>query len=267
VLLEFGWLAVLQQAIKPERAEAAFAATSGVLSTRPHRAGAPSIERRPHSGLGTAESHIWRRPVKRDRPCLSGPLAVAQQAGVNAALVVGRNRSRCDLLHPRPSRLGDPKDQCPPSRRRTQTPRAPRCGSTPVGKPKRTAPRSALRQSLPDSSPAAAPDRPPSGRRAGGTSRSWWSSASSSKGFAVARQHELVLRNCAVEGLAAAFYAVLELTIPIGKSSDDLVWTRSGVPWWNALAEAYYLSDDEAMPRRFLQLSHRGAFLVSPNSR
>lgn len=63
----------MQRAIKPERAEAAFAATSGVLSTRPHRAGAPSIERRPHSGLGTAESHIWRRPVKRDRPCLSGP--------------------------------------------------------------------------------------------------------------------------------------------------------------------------------------------------
>src|SRR4029450_12704885 len=53
------------------RTEAAFAATSGVLSTRPRQAGAPLVARRLHSGLGTAESHIWRRLAKRDRPCPS----------------------------------------------------------------------------------------------------------------------------------------------------------------------------------------------------
>jgi hypothetical protein len=72
----------------------------------------------------------------------------------------------------------------------------------------------------------------------------------------------LIFRNGAVEGLEAAFYSVLELSIPLRQLSNDFVWTRCSVTGWNALAKAHHVPSDEAMPGRFMfvQLSHCEAF-------
>ena len=48
---------------------------------------------------------------------------------------------------------------------------------------------------------------------------------------------QLILFDGAVEGLTAAFYSVLELTVPLRKLAHHLVWTRRSLPWWIALAE------------------------------
>jgi hypothetical protein len=73
---------------------------------------------------------------------------------------------------------------------------------------------------------------------------------------------QLIFRNGAVEGLVSAFYAVLELPIPLRKLSNYFVWTRRSVPRWNSLAEAHHVPGDEAMPGRFVlvQLSHCESF-------
>jgi hypothetical protein len=58
------------------------------------------------------------------------------------------------------------------------------------------------------------------------------------------------------------FYAVLELSVPLGKLSNDSVGTKRSVPRWKALAEAHHVPGDEAMPGRFMfvQLFHRVDF-------
>ena len=68
----------------------------------------------------------------------------------------------------------------------------------------------------------------------------------------------LIFRNAAVEGLEAAFYSVLMLSIPLRQLGNDFVWTRCSVTGWNALAKAHHVPSDEAMPGRFMfvQLSH-----------
>ena len=73
---------------------------------------------------------------------------------------------------------------------------------------------------------------------------------------------QLIFFNGAVEGLTAAFYAVLELSIPLRQLSNYMVWPRRSLPRWKALAEAHHVPGDEAMPGRFLfvQLSHCEAF-------
>ena len=69
---------------------------------------------------------------------------------------------------------------------------------------------------------------------------------------------QLVFHNGSVKGLIAAFYAVLELSIPLRKLSEYFVWTRRSVPRSSALAEAHHVPGDEAMRGRFMfvQLSH-----------
>ena len=57
---------------------------------------------------------------------------------------------------------------------------------------------------------------------------------------------QLVLFNSAVEVLTAAFYSVLELSIPLRKLSNDFVWTRRSLPWWIALAEVLHVPGKEA---------------------
>ncbi len=72
---------------------------------------------------------------------------------------------------------------------------------------------------------------------------------------------ELVFCNGAVEGLAAAFYAILALSIALRKLSNDFVWTRRSVSRWKAFAEAHHVPGHEALPGRFMfvQWSHREA--------
>ena len=41
---------------------------------------------------------------------------------------------------------------------------------------------------------------------------------------------QLIFRDCAVEGLKAAFYPVLELSIPLRKLGNYFIWTRRSVP-------------------------------------
>jgi hypothetical protein len=63
---------------------------------------------------------------------------------------------------------------------------------------------------------------------------------------------QLILFDGAVEGLTAAFYSVLELSIPLRKLAHDLVWTRSSLPWWIALAEVHHVPGKEAVFRGVL---------------
>jgi hypothetical protein len=63
---------------------------------------------------------------------------------------------------------------------------------------------------------------------------------------------QLVLFNSAVKGLTAAFYSVLELSIPLRKLSNDFVWTRRSLPWWIALGEVHHVPGREAVLRRVL---------------
>jgi hypothetical protein len=63
---------------------------------------------------------------------------------------------------------------------------------------------------------------------------------------------ELIFCGRAVERLAAAFDAVLELSIPRRKLSNDMVWTRRSLPRWISLAEAHQAPRDEAVPGRFV---------------
>ena len=63
---------------------------------------------------------------------------------------------------------------------------------------------------------------------------------------------QLILFDGAVEGLTAAFYSVLELTIPLRKLAHDLVWTRRSLPRWIALGEVHHVSGKEAVLRRVL---------------
>ena len=58
---------------------------------------------------------------------------------------------------------------------------------------------------------------------------------------------QLIFRDGAVEGLKAALYAVLELSIPLRKLGNYFVWTRRSVPRRNTLAEAHHVPGDEAM--------------------
>src|SRR3990172_2049620 len=73
---------------------------------------------------------------------------------------------------------------------------------------------------------------------------------------------QIIFFNGAVEGLTAAFYAVLELSIPLRQLNNYMVWPRRSLPRWKALAEAHHVPGDEAMPGRFMfvQLSHCEAF-------
>jgi hypothetical protein len=73
---------------------------------------------------------------------------------------------------------------------------------------------------------------------------------------------QLILFDGAVKGLKAAFYSVLELSIPLRKLSNDFVWTRRSLPWWMALAEVHHVPGKEAVLRRVLfgQASHWEAF-------
>ena len=73
---------------------------------------------------------------------------------------------------------------------------------------------------------------------------------------------ELIFFNGAVEGLTAALYAVLELSIPLWKLRNDLVWASRSLPRWKTLAEAHHVSGNEAMRRGFLLVKffHCGAF-------
>ena len=80
---------------------------------------------------------------------------------------------------------------------------------------------------------------------------------------------QLIFRNGPVEGLVAALYAVLELSIPLRKLSKYFVWTRRRVPRSSALAEAHQVPGDEAMPGRFMfvQVTHCEAFSFVANRR
>ena len=73
---------------------------------------------------------------------------------------------------------------------------------------------------------------------------------------------QLIFRNGPVEGLIAALYAVLELSIPLRKLSKYFIWTRRSVQRPNALIEAHHVPGAEAMPGRymFVQLTDCGAF-------
>ena len=59
---------------------------------------------------------------------------------------------------------------------------------------------------------------------------------------------QLIFRDGAVERLTAAFYAVLELSIPLGKLRNDFVWTRRSLARWIALAEAHQVPGEETVP-------------------
>jgi len=78
-------------------------------------------------------------------------------------------------------------------------------------------------------------------------------------------QLEFVLRDGAIEGLAAAFYAVLRLSIPLGKLSNYIVWAGRGLPRGKALAEAHRVSGDEAMRKVHVIYSLRRFFLCRRN--
>jgi hypothetical protein len=73
-----------------------------------------------------------------------------------------------------------------------------------------------------------------------------WTIASPTSDF------QLILFDGAVKRLTAAFYSVLELSIPLRKLAHDLVWTRSSLPWWIALAEVHHVPGKEAVFRRVL---------------
>ena len=66
----------------------------------------------------------------------------------------------------------------------------------------------------------------------------------------------------AVEGLAAAFYAVLELPIALGKLSNDFVGTRGSLPRRKALAQSHHVPSVKAVSGRLMLMyrSHRKAF-------
>ena len=63
---------------------------------------------------------------------------------------------------------------------------------------------------------------------------------------------QLILFDCAVKGLTAAFYSVLEVSIPLRKLSNDFVWTRRSLPRWIALGEVHHVPGKEAVLRRVL---------------
>jgi hypothetical protein len=63
---------------------------------------------------------------------------------------------------------------------------------------------------------------------------------------------QLILFDCAVKGLAAAFYSVLEVSIPLRKLSNDFVWTRRSLPRWIALGEVHHVPGKEAVLGRVL---------------
>jgi hypothetical protein len=69
---------------------------------------------------------------------------------------------------------------------------------------------------------------------------------------------QLIFCNGAVEGLEAAFYAVLELSISLRKLSNYIVGTRCSLPRRIALAETHHVPGDESMLGTFVfvQLSH-----------
>ena len=71
---------------------------------------------------------------------------------------------------------------------------------------------------------------------------------------------QLIFRNGPVEGLEAAFYPVLELSISFRELSKYFILTRRSVPQTNARIEAHHVPGAEAMPGRyvFVQLSHGG---------
>ena len=71
---------------------------------------------------------------------------------------------------------------------------------------------------------------------------------------------QLILFDGAVKGLTAAFYSVLEVSIPLRKLSNDFVWTRGRLPRRKALAESHHVPGVEAMPGRLMQRSHCEAF-------
>jgi hypothetical protein len=73
---------------------------------------------------------------------------------------------------------------------------------------------------------------------------------------------QLILFDGAVKGLTAAFYSVLELSIPLRKLSNDFVRTRRSLPWWIALAEVHDVPGKEAVLGRALfgQASHCESF-------
>ena len=63
---------------------------------------------------------------------------------------------------------------------------------------------------------------------------------------------QLILFDGAVKGLTAAFYSVLELSIPLRKLSNDFVWTRRSLPRWIALGEVHHVPGKKAVLRRVL---------------
>ena len=63
---------------------------------------------------------------------------------------------------------------------------------------------------------------------------------------------QLILFDGAVKGLTAAFYSVLEVSIPLRKLSNDFVWTRRSLPRWIALGEVHHVPGKEAVLRRVL---------------
>ncbi len=62
---------------------------------------------------------------------------------------------------------------------------------------------------------------------------------------------QLILFDSAVEGLTAALYAVLELSVPLRKLTHDRVWTGRSLPRWIALAEVHRVPGKKAMPGPF----------------
>ena len=69
---------------------------------------------------------------------------------------------------------------------------------------------------------------------------------------------QLIFCNGAVEGLTAALYSVLELSIPLRKLSNYVVWTRRSLSRGIALAEPHHVPGNESMPGTFMfvQLAH-----------
>ena len=80
---------------------------------------------------------------------------------------------------------------------------------------------------------------------------------------------ELIFFDGAVEGLTAAFDAVLALPIARRQLRNDMVWPRRRLPRWIALAEVHHTPGDEAMTGWFVfvQSSHReGLSCVAQNN-
>jgi hypothetical protein len=73
---------------------------------------------------------------------------------------------------------------------------------------------------------------------------------------------QFIFANGPVEGLEAAFYAVLELSISFRELSKYFILTRRSVPQPNARIEAHHVPGAEAMPGGyvFVQLTHCEAF-------